>query len=563
MPSLTVTTRAQRPSATRSIAATNSAHPRSRYGTPVASSCESYTSSAPVSRAPIRPGRSIAASCAWITSAAVARSAQRRPRGSCAVELEGQHGAHPRRRRRRDAAKAVELAARIAVELQHRDRVAGSREHAPPGARANRAPRTCGAHADRTRRGRSPDPSRSTAPALPMRVLFLTHYYPPEAGAAQTRLARVTQGLARDGLDVAVHAPPPHYPAGAILAPYRNRPLSREWYDGVEVFRTPVYPHANRGFAGRLANHLSFATSAERGAALTGSVDVVVAESPPLFTAAAGAVYARLSAHRSSSTSPTAGRPWPLRSELPQPARDPDGRIARALLLRARRGRTAHAAPMCRRSSVCRRRAARCSIPPAVDLARFSPAPLPRARRSARSTPARWDSHRALRRWPPRRARRPRRRTSPNRRGGRRPARARWPIKSQDIANVEVLGPVARAKRCRTSMRTPTSRLCRCGTARRCGRRCRRRSSRAWRPDARRSYARTASSARIVEENGAGVAVAPEDPAALARTFERLANEPGTVADTGRDGAARGRAALRPDEQLRHWQELLERVARG
>ena len=58
------------------------------------------------------------------------------------------------------------------------------------------------------------------------------------------------------------------------------------------MLRSLVYPAPNRGFARRLADHSAFATSALATASASGPVDVVVAESPPLFTAAAGVAYA-------------------------------------------------------------------------------------------------------------------------------------------------------------------------------------------------------------------------------------------------------------------------------
>ena len=58
------------------------------------------------------------------------------------------------------------------------------------------------------------------------------------------------------------------------------------------MLRSAVYATPNRGFARRLANHLSHAASSLLTAPASGPVDVVVAETPPLFTAAAGALYA-------------------------------------------------------------------------------------------------------------------------------------------------------------------------------------------------------------------------------------------------------------------------------
>jgi len=127
-----------------------------------------------------------------------------------------------------------------------------------------------------------------------MHVLFLTHYYPPELGAAPTRIAALARGLADRGLQVSVHTGFPHYPSGTIAAPYRNGRLLIEHEGPVRVLRSVVYPTANRGFQRRLANHAAFAAGALASAYAAGSVDVVVAETPPLFTAAAGVAYARL-----------------------------------------------------------------------------------------------------------------------------------------------------------------------------------------------------------------------------------------------------------------------------
>ena len=125
-----------------------------------------------------------------------------------------------------------------------------------------------------------------------MRVCFLTHYFPPEVGAPQTRIELLARTLAQQGAEVVVHTCFPHYPDGVVRAPYRNRPWFVERRDGIRVVRSLVYPARNAGFIPRLLDHASFALSAPATARLSGSIDVVVAETPPLFTAAAGVVYA-------------------------------------------------------------------------------------------------------------------------------------------------------------------------------------------------------------------------------------------------------------------------------
>ncbi len=127
-----------------------------------------------------------------------------------------------------------------------------------------------------------------------MRVCFLTHYFPPEVGAPQTRIALLARTLAAAGCEVTVHTGFPHYPDGAVAAPYRNRPWSRESFGDVRVVRSLVLPAPNRGSVRRLLDHGSLAATVLATAPLSGPADVVVVESPPLFTAAAGIIYARL-----------------------------------------------------------------------------------------------------------------------------------------------------------------------------------------------------------------------------------------------------------------------------
>jgi colanic acid biosynthesis glycosyl transferase WcaI len=127
-----------------------------------------------------------------------------------------------------------------------------------------------------------------------LRVIFLTHYFPPEVGAPQTRFSWLTQGLAESGVEVTVHTCFPHYPDGRIRPPYRNRLLLQEDRGPVRVVRSAVYASPNRGFARRVANHASFGASALATARSAGPADAVVVETPPLLLAGASIPYARL-----------------------------------------------------------------------------------------------------------------------------------------------------------------------------------------------------------------------------------------------------------------------------
>jgi glycosyltransferase involved in cell wall biosynthesis len=127
-----------------------------------------------------------------------------------------------------------------------------------------------------------------------MRLRILTHYFPPEVGAPQVRLAALAHGLARAGAEVTVHTGFPHYPDGEVTPPYWfGRLRMAEHMDGVRVMRSWVYPAPNRGFARRLANHASLATAALAAAREGGPADVLLVETPPLLLAGAAIAYAR------------------------------------------------------------------------------------------------------------------------------------------------------------------------------------------------------------------------------------------------------------------------------
>ena len=104
-----------------------------------------------------------------------------------------------------------------------------------------------------------------------MRVCFLTHYFPPEVGAPQTRIELLARTLAADGAEVTVHTGFPHYPDGGVKAPYRNRPWLTERRDGIPIVRSAVYPAANRGFAPQAARPHGVRPLGPGDLALTGS----------------------------------------------------------------------------------------------------------------------------------------------------------------------------------------------------------------------------------------------------------------------------------------------------
>src|SRR5438093_2350791 len=127
-----------------------------------------------------------------------------------------------------------------------------------------------------------------------LRVVLLTHYFPPEIRAPQSRLYELAARTVASGHEVTVLTTFPNYPTGVIPDSYRRRFRVEEKIDGIRVIRTWVYATPNRGFLRRLLNHLSFALSSLTAASRLGHVDVFFVESPPLFIGLAALTFQRL-----------------------------------------------------------------------------------------------------------------------------------------------------------------------------------------------------------------------------------------------------------------------------
>ena len=123
----------------------------------------------------------------------------------------------------------------------------------------------------------------ATPPDAPLRVLILSHYYPPELGAPQTRLRETARELRRLGLEVRVLTGPPHYPDGHVRPGYHRWRGDHEQIDGVGVRRLPTWTRPNGGFLDRTIDQGSFAVAALAAVGSVRWAHVVLVESPPLF----------------------------------------------------------------------------------------------------------------------------------------------------------------------------------------------------------------------------------------------------------------------------------------
>lgn len=145
---------------------------------------------------------------------------------------------------------------------------------------------------------------RPLAPAMPglrvprarrsLRIVLVSQYFPPEIGATQSRMQSFAEYLAERGHRVTVIAEFPNHPQGVMPPEYRGRVVEDDRSNPYRVLRVWVRTSAEKTQMTRLSFYLSFMGLATAVAPLAGRADVVVATTPPLFTAVAGLAIARL-----------------------------------------------------------------------------------------------------------------------------------------------------------------------------------------------------------------------------------------------------------------------------
>ena len=122
--------------------------------------------------------------------------------------------------------------------------------------------------------------------AGPARVLVLTHFFTPETGAASHRTSAVVEALATAGHDVTVVAPFPSWPTGERARRYRGRLYAREELRSAKVARVWSFASPKTTTRNRF---LAMATSALSQLAYVALArpryDVVYVSSPPITLA--------------------------------------------------------------------------------------------------------------------------------------------------------------------------------------------------------------------------------------------------------------------------------------
>lgn len=126
-----------------------------------------------------------------------------------------------------------------------------------------------------------------------MRILFFTHYFPPEVNAPANRTHEHCREWVKAGHDVHVVTGIPSHPLGKPFPGFHRGWYQHEIVDGIHVHRVWTYLAPNRGVVRRALNYLSFVPAAVQRACQLGRFDVAIGTSPQFFCAVATWIYAR------------------------------------------------------------------------------------------------------------------------------------------------------------------------------------------------------------------------------------------------------------------------------
>ena len=128
-----------------------------------------------------------------------------------------------------------------------------------------------------------------------MHIVLLTHYFPPEVNAPANRSFEHARVWQEAGYRVTVVTTAPSHPRGVVYPGHANRWTSREEVQGIEVIRIWTWLAANQGTMGRIISFSSYLLSVLLHLPVLPRGDVVLATSPQFFCGLSGWLLRRRS----------------------------------------------------------------------------------------------------------------------------------------------------------------------------------------------------------------------------------------------------------------------------
>ncbi|MBT2689218.1 glycosyltransferase family 4 protein [Bacillus sp. ISL-47] len=122
-----------------------------------------------------------------------------------------------------------------------------------------------------------------------MKIVVLSHYFPPEIGAPSARIYEMAKHWVDLGNEVHIVTCFPNHPTGIIPEEYQGKKYMHELMNGIHVHRNYVYATPNKGFIKKTLGHISFMFSSVLiSMRKIQKPDVIITSSPTFFSIFSG-----------------------------------------------------------------------------------------------------------------------------------------------------------------------------------------------------------------------------------------------------------------------------------
>jgi len=131
---------------------------------------------------------------------------------------------------------------------------------------------------------------------MTLRILYLSQYFLPEAGATQARAYEMANKWIQMGHKVTMLTEFPNHPSGIIPPAYKGKLFERMNLNGIDVVRVWVKASPVKNYSNRMLFYLTYILNAIIAGLILvrGKYDFLYATSPPLFVGVAALVLSRL-----------------------------------------------------------------------------------------------------------------------------------------------------------------------------------------------------------------------------------------------------------------------------
>lgn len=124
--------------------------------------------------------------------------------------------------------------------------------------------------------------------------MFITQYFYPETEIGGIRIYEIAQSLKNKGFKIKILTGMPNYPEGKLFPGYKLKIFNKEIIDGLNVYRSWLFPSHAKNVFYRAFNYVSFAFSSIVMGMFIGRADYIIATSPPLTTGLVGYVLSKV-----------------------------------------------------------------------------------------------------------------------------------------------------------------------------------------------------------------------------------------------------------------------------